>query len=206
LTNARIFRVDPGEGGRGQQVVHLTDDGRRLLQNGRARFTVVDEAWRERFGSSVIENVERALEDFVGELPLELPHYPNPYGTVDQRITGGRAVPASDGPPPVPAHGRDWPVVPRDGAASASELPLSALLSQALVAFIIDYEATGVAWSAADGQRVEAVERGWRDRYGNGRVDALDATLHEIAGQVDPSLPELLLVAFVGGHGFTVVT
>jgi len=67
------------------------------------------------------------LEALVSEFELEHPHFPVPYGTADPSFTGR-------GP------GVDWQPVPRESTANVVGLPLTALLSQALVAFAIDYE------------------------------------------------------------------
>lgn len=66
------------------------------------------------------------LEALVSQLELEHPHFPVPYGTADPRFTGGPGV--------------DWRPVPRESDASVRALPMTALLSQALVAFAIEYE------------------------------------------------------------------
>ena len=87
---------------------------------------------------------ERAAESLVGELDLELPHHPISYGGVDVTITGGSYAGATKDPDPrVPAHGTDWRPVLRTDASSAVGLPISALLSQLLVQFTIDYEGRG---------------------------------------------------------------
>jgi len=57
---------------------------------------------------------------------LEHPHYPASYGAADASITGGS--------------GQDWQRVPRGNGDTVSDLPLSALVSQALVAFAMNYE------------------------------------------------------------------
>jgi hypothetical protein len=69
----------------------------------------------------------------VGRLPLEMPHYPATYGLVDPTVAGGGGV---------EHHGADWRPVPRHGvgAEAVAGLPLYALLSQALLAFALDYE------------------------------------------------------------------
>jgi hypothetical protein len=157
LQQAQLFLVTPGSGGRGEQEVCLTEHGRTALNAGAARFEMVDTAWRARFGANAVELLRRALEAFVGDLPLELPHYPIGYGPADERITGGSSVPAKAGPSPIPAHGQDWPVVRRDGMASMSDMPLSALLSQTLVAFSIDYETRSQAWRTGNSMSVAAM-------------------------------------------------
>jgi len=63
-----------------------------------------------------------------------------PYGTADARVLGGVAVAAKAGPPRIPAHGTDWVPVVRAGDGGVKDLPLHALISQALVAFMVDFE------------------------------------------------------------------
>src|SRR5215210_5556691 len=77
------------------------------------------------------------LEALVSQLELEHPHFPVPYGTADPTFTGGPGV--------------DWKPVPRGLDSSIGDLPISALLSQALVAFAIEYESRRVGplqWAA----------------------------------------------------------
>ena len=77
------------------------------------------------------------LEALVSRFELKHPHFPVPYGTADPSFTGGPGV--------------DWKPVPRERASSVGDLPISALLSQALVAFAIEYESRGVGpiqWAA----------------------------------------------------------
>lgn len=67
-----------------------------------------------------------ALGALVSQLELEHPHFPVPYGTADPTFTGGPGV--------------DWKPFPRASPSSVEGLPTTALLSQALVAFAIEYE------------------------------------------------------------------
>ena len=66
------------------------------------------------------------LEALVSQLELEHPHFPVPYGTADPSFTGGPGV--------------DWKPVPRGSDSNVGDLSMTALLSQALVAFAIEYE------------------------------------------------------------------
>jgi hypothetical protein len=70
--------------------------------------------------------LRNTLGDLVAAFPLEHPHYPASYGPADASITGGNGV--------------NWKPVYRAGADTVSDLPLSALVSQALVAFAMQYE------------------------------------------------------------------
>ena len=81
-----------------------------------------------------------ALVALVDQFGLELPHYWISYGGSDPRVTGGKFRPAKAGPPRIPAHGQDWAPVLREEGVSSADLPLTALLSQALTGFAIDYE------------------------------------------------------------------
>lgn len=54
------------------------------------------------------------------------PHYPASYGAADATITG--------------RNGQDWKAVPREGDDTVSHLPCSALISEALVSFAMNYE------------------------------------------------------------------
>ena len=108
------------------------------------------EAARERWPSldadvdgSVADDVATPLRDVVRQLYLEWPHFPTGYGPADHSITGG---PHTSGggktDSKVPTHGTDWVPVPRHDVegSSVASLPLSALLSQAFVAFAADFE------------------------------------------------------------------
>lgn len=99
----------------------LTEAGRRGLDAGASAHARIGPA-------------DARLTSFVRRLDLELPHHPTPYGPADGSVTGGTP------------HGRDWRPVPRraDGVA-VEDLPRSALLSQALVAFAIDFDAASRA-------------------------------------------------------------
>ena len=129
----------PGQRGKAR-IVHLTPGG-RAAQNAAARLVdAVQEDWRQRFGNDGIVRLREALSSLVDRLPVELPHYVTGYGAGDPSVTGGDYVLEDPGPPRVPAHGQDWPVVIREPGSTAADLPMPALLSQVLAAFAIDYE------------------------------------------------------------------
>jgi len=132
---------------RGSKLVRLTPAGRRAAQAWESRFALVEGQWRERFGDDAVEGLRSSLVALVRQLDLELPHHPTSYGPADVSITGGLYVAATT-TPPVPPHGQDWPVVLRSHPEvevegtddQVSDLPLPALLSQALVALAIEFE------------------------------------------------------------------
>ena len=93
--------------------------------------------------AAVGDDLAPPLRELVRQLYLEWPHYPTGYGPADHSITGG-VYTAGGGKidSKVPTHAADWAPVPRrdiDGSSVAG-LPLSALLSQAFVAFAADFE------------------------------------------------------------------
>ncbi|HYD10808.1 MAG TPA: hypothetical protein VEA78_11965 [Acidimicrobiales bacterium] len=113
-----LITVDDGK-------IALTEDGERRRDDWGHAVTDASAGAEVRWG----DDLRRALEPLVGALDHELPHYLHPYGTPDPTITGGHP------------HGADWKFVDRSDPQSARGLPLLALLSQALVAFTIEYEA-----------------------------------------------------------------
>lgn len=129
------------EGRRGKtKLVRLTASGGAGAALAGARVDMVQADWRQRFGGDAVDQLRDALSAVVDRLPVELPHYPAGYGAGDPSVTGGDYVPEDPGPPRIPAHGQDWPVVLREPGSDTRQLPLPALLSQVLAAFAIDYE------------------------------------------------------------------
>ena len=129
------------EGKRGKtKFVRLTASGKAGTASAAALVDTVQADWRQHFGNDAIDRLRDALSTVVDRLPVELPHYPAGYGAADPSVTGGNYIPEDPGPPRIPAHGQDWPVVLREPGRNARHLPLVALLSQALAAFAIDYE------------------------------------------------------------------
>ena len=122
------------------KLVRLTASGEVGRASAAALVDTVQADWRQRFGNDAIDGLRDALSTVVDRLPVELPHYPAGYGAGDPSVTGGGYVPEDPGPPRIPAHGQDWPVVLREPGSDAGHLPLPALLSQVLAAFAIDYE------------------------------------------------------------------
>jgi len=110
---------------RQDKVVRLTDAGLRMRFAGATRLTAAEAEWS---GTSTLRG---PLEALVSGFELEHPHYVMTYGMADTSAIGGR----------YPGHGDDWKPVPRVDAGSAAGLPISALLSQALMDFAIRYEA-----------------------------------------------------------------
>ncbi len=135
---------DPTPGKRGKarvpKRIRLTPQGLAMQRAGRERVAAVESRWEQRFGRETLVRLRDALAGVAAGQDLELPHYIVGYGIADASLTGGSYLPAEPGPPRKPARGEEWPVVP----CNPSELPsltLPALLSWALTAFTLDYEA-----------------------------------------------------------------
>lgn len=129
----------PGRRGKAR-IVHITPDGKAARNAAVGLVDTVQEDWRQRFGNDGIVRLRDALSSVVDRLPIKLPHYVTGYGAGDPSVTGGDYVLEDPGPPRIPAHGQDWPVILREPDSVAADLPLAALLSQVLAAFAIDYE------------------------------------------------------------------
>jgi hypothetical protein len=104
------------------------------------------ERWRSLdadVDASVGTDLAKPLRGLVRQLYLEWPHYPTGYGPADHSITGGVYTPGGGQiDSKVPTHAADWTAVARHDVegSSVEGLPLSALLSQAFVAFAADFE------------------------------------------------------------------
>lgn len=144
-------------GGRGRATARLSERGLAAHDSGLAALERTESAWRDRLGD-LAEQLRADLVAVVTRLDLELPWFPTSYGAADNTFAGGRAVAAHPGPPRLPAHGKDWRPVVRDDVDDTAALPLSALLSQTLVAFAMDYEAESEAeLSLATGTLLQAI-------------------------------------------------
>lgn len=148
-THSGWIRVTRGRGV--QAGIGLTTSGRKVAAEWAATAGEIESRWCQRVLADP-EGIRTAIGAVVGQLDLELAHYPISYGSADFSVTGGRFRPAQVGPPRLPAHGQDWVPVPRGDGDTVSMLTLTALLSQLLVAFMVDYaEAGGGALVVAEG-------------------------------------------------------
>ncbi len=127
---------------KGLKLTHLTVKGKEAKAAGQRRLAATERAWQKRFGADNVDLLRDSLVQLVSKIDVELPHYPSGYGQGDTSIHGGNHVKGQEGPPRIPSHGTEWPVVLREDRDAVALLPLSALLSQALCAFAIDYEAS----------------------------------------------------------------
>lgn len=131
VTNAGWIAAQPA-GGK-LRTLMLTDAGAKATQAWRERLEELDRSW-------VGAPLRGALESIVGRLPFELPHFPASYGSADPSAIGGPYVQQIKRKDGLPAHGNDWRPVLRGDGDTLSSLPITALISQALMAFTIDYE------------------------------------------------------------------
>lgn len=107
-------------------IVRLTSLGSEVAARWKGLQQAAKDKWQVMAGQPLSDKLRASLEDLVAAFPLEHPHYPASFGPADASITGG--------------NGADWKPVYRAGAHTVSGLPLSALVSQALVAFAMQYE------------------------------------------------------------------
>ncbi len=121
--------------------VRLSATGRAARVAGFEALAAAEPAWTARVGKARVAALRAALVGLVDQFELELPHYWITYAGVDPRVTGGNFRPAKPGPPRIPARGQDWAPVLREPGSSSTDLSLTALLSQALVGFAVEYEA-----------------------------------------------------------------
>jgi len=112
--------------GRGEGIVRLTPQGCKLAARWEDLLRAAEHSWQARVGLPQAGKLRASLENLVAAFPLEHPHYPASYGPADASITGGNGV--------------DWKPVYRTGENSTLDLPVSALVSQSLVALAMDYE------------------------------------------------------------------
>jgi DNA-binding MarR family transcriptional regulator len=138
--------VEPHPQRKSVRIVRLTPEGQRMREAGRTHVHSVEARWRQHLGTETMSRLRDALQSLVQQLPLELSHHPTGYGPGDPRPTGGQSVAVQPGPPRIPAHGQEWPVVLRGRGDTVSALSLPALLSQALTALVIDYEEADAGW------------------------------------------------------------
>ena len=112
--------------------LELTAAGRVAAQTWPDQLAALDKEWKK-------SRLRQVLEGLVGQLELELPHFPASYGVADPSATGASFIRPKKSPEGV-VHGTDWKPVRRDKGDTVSMLPITALMSQALMAFTIDYE------------------------------------------------------------------
>ena len=183
--------VDRGQRG---GYLRLTAAGRRVRSAGAALVCDVEHAWLQRFGTRRIQALRDALAGLVDQLDIELPWCLTGYGLADASVTGGSHIAGKIGPPRIPAHGEDWPVVLREPGSNAARMPLSALIAQALAAFTIDYEWDIFGYGAG----LNATSNLLR-RIGDGMPLAQAAALGEVSGNGKAGLERHLVVVVEPG-------
>jgi DNA-binding MarR family transcriptional regulator len=106
-----------GRGIRSGWMVHLTGRGSKAAEIWPPLLDETERRWQARFGDDQIGSLRRALEDVLEQIDLELPHGLPAYWNA------GEKYPARSQEPP-----------------GAGHLPLPALLSQALLAYTIEFD------------------------------------------------------------------
>jgi hypothetical protein len=131
MTKSAFVEVDGSP-----KLARLTPAGEKAKARAAANVAAAELEWAAAIGDGRVINLRTALETLVAQFELEHPHYVITYGTADVSAIGGN----------FPRHGTDWKPVHRIGRDSAAGLPLTALLSQALMDFTIRYE-SGFVWA-----------------------------------------------------------
>jgi methyltransferase (TIGR00027 family) len=144
---------DP-EPARGKQpdrdaVIRLTVNGRRARDGWAPVGALIEERWRERFGTEAVSGLRSALEAVVARLPAGLPDSLPILGYGLFSRGSAEALPEAGASPEASAPSLETSApTPQAGAVSpeapwpeAAGLPLWALLSRALLAFAAEYEA-----------------------------------------------------------------
>ena len=121
------------EGSGKSRELLLTNVGCAAFDIWRSCLKALDKRWKKA-------GFRAPLESLVSQLELELPHFPVSYGAADPSANGAPFMQAKRTPKRDFVHGTNWKPVPRAEGDTVSSLPTTALLSQALMAFTIDYE------------------------------------------------------------------
>ncbi len=162
-TAARHGWVEELQSGRGQVKVRLSVRGSGVTTRWKSLQGSAEERWRAEIGTNRTDRLRASLEQLVAALPLEHPHYPASYGVADASITGG--------------NGQDWQPVPRGNGDTVSDLPLSALVSQALVAFAMNYEEKSPVALSLSGTVIRLIPPEGRPMQGLGDSAGMSALL-----------------------------
>jgi DNA-binding MarR family transcriptional regulator len=101
-------------------VIRATPAGRKAQEVWRPLFGIIEKRWQERFGKKQIDELRESLWAVISQFDIALPDYLPilEYGLVSAAPDPGQPARRQDG----------------------SDLPLSALLSRALLAFAIEFE------------------------------------------------------------------
>ena len=108
-------------------VIRATTAGRKAQEIWRPLFGVIEKRWQERFGKDEIERLRKSLCDVISQFDIELPDCLPilGYGLFSKGHDYKRRAPGTR----------------KDEDNDGSTLPLSALLSRALLAFALEFEA-----------------------------------------------------------------
>ena len=112
---------------RADWIVRPTDAGRKAREIWRPLFAVIEKRWQERFGQDEIERLRKSLWHVISQFEIDLPECLPILGY-------GLFSKGHD-------YERRPPGMHKDEDNDGSTLPLSALLSRALLAFALEFEA-----------------------------------------------------------------
>jgi DNA-binding MarR family transcriptional regulator len=109
-----------GRGIRSDWIVRLTPAGRKAAALWPPLFGEIERRWEERFGADAIGELRSSLSTIADRIDVQLPEYLPIVGSADGMVAGISP--------------------PERQATSDSPLPLTALLSQVLLAYTLDFE------------------------------------------------------------------
>jgi DNA-binding MarR family transcriptional regulator len=110
-----------GRGIRSDWIVRLTPAGRNAAGIWASLSGEIEGRWEKRFGADALAELRACLSTIVDRIDVELPEYVPIVGSADGMVAG------------LSPRGRQ-------ATSSASPLPLTALLSQVLLAYTLDFE------------------------------------------------------------------
>jgi DNA-binding MarR family transcriptional regulator len=121
---------------RSRWLIRATAKGRQAQEIWRSLFGVIERRWRTRFGADEIDSLRDSLSSLVGQCSADLPDCLPilGYGLFSRRPNRERRTPTQ------PAAQNSIQPATQPEAASGHRLPLSALLSRALLEFAIEFE------------------------------------------------------------------
>jgi methyltransferase (TIGR00027 family) len=117
-TASRVHRARPGP----DALLRATAKGRRARQTWLPLASLIEQRWRERFGTDEMSRLRGSLAAVVGQLD---PALPDCLPIIAQDLRSRWPGPA---------------LAPAAGTVDVARLPLSALLARALLSFALEYE------------------------------------------------------------------
>lgn len=120
--------------------ISLTPQGMIFRDAAAAQLNEVETVVAHQLGNETYDSLREALIEIAASSEIALPQYIAGYGVADASLFGGGSEGEDQGPPYIPSHGQDFPVVIRPDTKSIRHLPLVSLISRVLSLFTLAYE------------------------------------------------------------------